>query len=190
MTHITVAVRDIFNGEELSISYVDGTLPHAERQSMLKGWGFTCSCQQCKLPPEEIEKSDERLRRIKELISQMDAADEAVTVDTSRELIGLYQAERLDTYLGHAYTRAALNCALWGDACAAEYAGEAIGALEREHGRNSGDIEGMRRLQSNMTAHWAWDLKKKAGKPGRKIGGKSAAKPAAKPEGEAVNGDE
>jgi SET domain-containing protein len=43
-----VADREIAAGEELTVSYVDSSLPVAERRSILKhGWGFDCNCPKC-----------------------------------------------------------------------------------------------------------------------------------------------
>ncbi|KAG6817593.1 hypothetical protein H0H93_007124 [Arthromyces matolae] len=41
------AVRPIKAGEELYISYVESTLPRAERQSLLAHYGFKCNCTRC-----------------------------------------------------------------------------------------------------------------------------------------------
>jgi hypothetical protein len=80
-----------------------------------------------------------------------------VTPETGAEMVRLYHEERLDIYLGHAYTRAALNYALFAkEEKAREYAGLAIEALTREYGPKSGDIPGMRGLMTNPKGHWAW----------------------------------
>ncbi|KAG7087402.1 hypothetical protein E1B28_013372 [Marasmius oreades] len=56
------ALKDIKEGEELLISYIDSRRPRKERiEKLEKTYGFTCTCPICSLPPEESEKSDELL---------------------------------------------------------------------------------------------------------------------------------
>lgn len=42
-----VASKDIAEGEEILISYVDETLDQAGREAGLQGYGFNCSCDAC-----------------------------------------------------------------------------------------------------------------------------------------------
>ncbi len=43
-----VAARDIEAGEELTVSYLDQTLPRAQRQQRLSfAYGFSCRCARC-----------------------------------------------------------------------------------------------------------------------------------------------
>lgn len=163
MTHITTAVRDIEAGEELTLSYIDVTLPTRHRQARLKAlWNFSCTCKQCKLSPAEAEASDVRLKRIKALEYNLDhpaksfpAGDLAAEAGT--ELVGLYEQERLDVYVGYAYRRAALNFALFGDEPNAKrFARRALGALQRQGGAGQKDLENMRGLLADPKAHWSW----------------------------------
>ncbi|KPI89380.1 hypothetical protein ABL78_1506 [Leptomonas seymouri] len=49
-----VALRDIADGEELTISYIDTSLPHVERQQQLfEHYLFECRCTRCLHKPEE-----------------------------------------------------------------------------------------------------------------------------------------
>ena len=158
LTHSTVAVRDIAAGEELTVTYVDAMLPRAQRQARLRDWGFNCTCAHCAAGEAEGAESDARLRRIAELEKKLDDfTDLSVTAETGAELVALYQAEQLDIYLGHVYTRAALNFALLGDTeRASEYAALAVVAVEREFGPEAGDIESMRMLAEDPQNHWTW----------------------------------
>jgi hypothetical protein len=64
------ATRDILAGEEITISY--NKSPHAQRQNHLKvNFGFTCDCELCSLPPEELHASDELRQLIEELDEQI-----------------------------------------------------------------------------------------------------------------------
>lgn len=47
VAHLT-ALRDIAPGEELVQSYVEQSLPLAERQKQLREYGFVCACPKCK----------------------------------------------------------------------------------------------------------------------------------------------
>ncbi|KAI1344669.1 hypothetical protein F5Y15DRAFT_406 [Xylariaceae sp. FL0016] len=159
ITHTTVAIRDISAGEELSISYIDLLLTHQERQMRLQSWGFNCSCAHCHASPSEIIASDTRLHRIARLKTDLgNFSDTLVSAETGAQLVSLYQEEKLLTYLGNAYTRAALNFALFGDEDRArQYAGHAVEALEREYGKDqSGDAAAMRVLREDPRKHWTW----------------------------------
>ncbi|KAL2154628.1 hypothetical protein VTH82DRAFT_3304 [Thermothelomyces myriococcoides] len=81
LTHTTVAVRDIPAGEELTISYIYGLKPRAERLEQLSDWGFTCSCSQCAVSEREAGASDNRIRQIKML---EDEIEDLVTKDAPR----------------------------------------------------------------------------------------------------------
>ncbi|OAA61810.1 SET domain protein [Niveomyces insectorum RCEF 264] len=166
MTNITqtiVAVRDIAVGEELTVSYIDGVLSRAERQERLHDWGFTCSCAHCRLRGADAAASDARIRAIEKITKDLEERDNpAVTAATGAQLAALYEAEKLDVYLGHVYTQAALNYALFGvEDGALEFATKAAAALEREFGPDAPDIAAMRELAANPKAHWSWELKKK-----------------------------
>ncbi|KAM7189665.1 hypothetical protein V8F33_009913 [Rhypophila sp. PSN 637] len=63
-----VASRDIEPGEELTISYIDATLPYKDRQSTLQEiWGFKCTCPLCSLSRHQRRASDERRTEIQTL---------------------------------------------------------------------------------------------------------------------------
>jgi hypothetical protein len=80
-----------------------------------------------------------------------------VTPETGAELVALHIEDGLDLYISKAYTRAALNYALFAkEEEAKEYAKMAIEALKREWGPLSGDIPGMERLMTDPKSHWAW----------------------------------
>ncbi|KAI1074004.1 SET domain-containing protein [Whalleya microplaca] len=163
-THTTVAVRDIQPGEELSISYIGMLYPRAERQKLLRHWGFNCTCSHCAVPKREAAASDARIAKIGILEKALENFNETVvTAETGARLVELYEAERLDVYIGQAYTRAALNYALFGEeAKARQYARIAAEAMEREFGPQSGDARAMRVLAENPERHWTWGKKRRS----------------------------
>ena len=62
------ALRDIEEGQEITISYLPQTREYAERQSSLKkGFKFDCKCELCSLPPAQREMSDFRLKTLREI---------------------------------------------------------------------------------------------------------------------------
>lgn len=44
---LAYSIRDIEAGEEIEISYLNITLPQAERQAKAQNWGFKCTCPAC-----------------------------------------------------------------------------------------------------------------------------------------------
>lgn len=167
-TQTVVAVRDIAAGEELSISYIDVLLPRTERRERLHDWGFACSCSLCRNETASIQ-ADSRLKEIAALKKKLDSPDtvgdpDPVTPNTGIELAILYEDEGLNTIVGQqAYTRAALNCALFAEeACAVAFAHKAMEALLVEVGETAGDLQSMWRLAMDPQAHWAWGLRLKA----------------------------
>ena len=53
------AVKDVAEGEEITISYLDGTGTHAARQRKLSdAFGFACTCGTCSLPALARQSSD------------------------------------------------------------------------------------------------------------------------------------
>ncbi|KAF7674584.1 hypothetical protein GT037_007344 [Alternaria burnsii] len=54
------AYRDIEPGEEITVSYLLLGLPSPKRQSLIKRWGFKCTCDLCSLPTQERQASDLR----------------------------------------------------------------------------------------------------------------------------------
>ncbi|OAL54384.1 SET domain-containing protein [Pyrenochaeta sp. DS3sAY3a] len=107
------AVRDIAAGEEISISYGKIELKHAERQRLYKdGWNFTCSCSMCTASAYEIEGSDQRRRRFKQLRDKLenltsDTYDAEKIVGWEKEVMEISKVEGLDILLAEDYERLA-----------------------------------------------------------------------------------
>lgn len=88
-----------------------------------------------------------------------------MTADTGAEYAALHEEEGLHAHLGSAYTRAALNFALFGDEKRSrEYALRAVEELDIEKGPESADGQAMRELAADPRAHWTWGKRRKGGK--------------------------
>ncbi|EKG13661.1 hypothetical protein MPH_09126 [Macrophomina phaseolina MS6] len=85
-------------GTELTISYLDASLPRAARQRKLHAnWGFPCTCSLCSLSPPLSRASDRRLARISELARKLGdwRAGSAAGVGMALALVDLVEAEGL-----------------------------------------------------------------------------------------------
>lgn len=163
LSHTTVAVRDILAGEELTVSYIEGTIPYSERQERLVSWGFKCACHACTQDLSHISQSDARLRAISEIEDQLEEIIKSggeIPGDIGDRLVNLYVEERLDNYIAHAYTKAALLKSMVGDRDATKkYARLAVEALEREYGPDSKDGLAMEELAEETEEHWSWGIR-------------------------------
>ncbi len=161
LTHRTHAARDIRAGEELTIAYIDPLAARAARQAQLRGaWGFACGCAQCALPPDAAAASDANLRAIAALEAEMGSGgggSGSGGSDAARQLLSLYEAERLEAKMGGAYTLAALDRSLAADEAGARaYAARAADAVALEFGPGAADVRAMRELARDPRAHWSW----------------------------------
>jgi hypothetical protein len=165
ITHISIAVQEISPGEELSISYIDGHLHRKDRLERLSDWGFDCRCAHCTMSEADVKDSDARMDRIYELeekIEKLVAAGNGVDATLGDELVGLYEAERFWTYIGQAYTRAALLHSLVGNEKETKkYAEKAREAMAREFGPFHKDTIAMAVLEADVKSHWSWRAMKK-----------------------------
>jgi hypothetical protein len=107
------ALRDIEVGEEISISYGNIDMKHAERQQLYKdGWNFTCTCSLCTVSPYEIAGSDQRRARfaqIRKMLENLTAEtyDAQQIVAWEKEVMEISAKEGLDILLAADYERLA-----------------------------------------------------------------------------------
>lgn len=177
LAQLVHAARDIFPGEELTISYLNPLQPLAARQKRLsQNWGFTCSCPACSTPdPERARESDSRIAQIQDLrdLLQDWGADSTTTGSiqpipaVAELLITLYTLERLYTTLHEAYTLAALAYSAVGDEWTAiKYARMAIEYGTPMVGAEDEDIQEMGRLVRDVRGHWSWMRRMRRGERG------------------------
>ncbi|KAI9792043.1 MAG: hypothetical protein M1816_003025 [Peltula sp. TS41687] len=69
LDQITIhAVKDIEEGEEITITYFDGSKPYSPRELNFGYYfGFECGCEICSIPPAQRIQSDQRRDRIARL---------------------------------------------------------------------------------------------------------------------------
>lgn len=169
LMHITTAVREIYPGEELTLSYLDPFAPHPERQERARAvWGFGCECELCRAPEEAAADSEMRLAEIQWIESRLeDSSSTEVSTGLISYLLGLYENEGLYCCLAGAYALAALNFNMLGFASqAVTYAGLAIEALKMEQGETAPDIRSLTELSRDPKGHFTW--KGRVKKPGEK----------------------
>ncbi|KAI1802921.1 SET domain-containing protein [Daldinia bambusicola] len=110
--HKVLAVRDIAEGEELTIAYYDPLQSHSTRQEKLqKEWGFKCSCQRCSANATVVAESDRRVSQIHALWKELDdySATSKGSAEKAELLISLYEEEGILGRLNEAYYRAAIE---------------------------------------------------------------------------------
>ena len=162
------AVRDIQEGEELTLSYLAGG-PSTERQGRLKEYfGFDCTCEACSLPAKELKASDARLRRAQKL-------DEAIgdprrvrhlperALADCKALLNIYREEGIfDLRLPRLYYDAFQIAAMHADAARASvFAKSCADARTVCEGEESEEVKSMRALQAKPASFDNWAATKK-----------------------------
>ncbi|KAI0116661.1 SET domain-containing protein [Hypoxylon sp. NC0597] len=100
-----VAYRDIEPDEELTFSYLPLNLPSEQRQSLIREWGFNCTCSLC-TSPAETAISDRRRGRIQDLLAELDRPEvrnHAAAKKRVEEILDLCNKEGLAAQLGDFY---------------------------------------------------------------------------------------
>ena len=74
------ALRTIQANEELCHAYIPELHVRSKRRKLYRNWGFTCMCELCEAPEEEVEESDQRIRMINRLDEIIDRPRDASTL--------------------------------------------------------------------------------------------------------------
>ncbi|KAL1836592.1 hypothetical protein VTJ49DRAFT_4896 [Mycothermus thermophilus] len=110
------AARDIYPGEEITLSYLNPLLTRAQRVARLRDtWGFDCTCQACSLRGQLARESDRRVEMIGWIQGELGEWTRARAERSERDdvalaelLVALYEMERLWGSLHEGYVLAAL----------------------------------------------------------------------------------
>ncbi|GAB0136865.1 hypothetical protein EsDP_00005153 [Epichloe bromicola] len=114
LTHYVHAITDIPPGAEISITYIDISMPRKKRVAkLLRTWGFNCSCSQCSLPSEFSRASDQRLDQLIKLSGRFEDGL-LMSAPTAERLVSLFHQERMHSPAAEAYTYAAVSYCMEG----------------------------------------------------------------------------
>jgi hypothetical protein len=159
-THQVHAVRAIYPGEEITISYINPIQSREKRLKALKrSWGFDCRCSQCTAPAPIGAASDARLAQLEKVHHELSDTREAheTTPEMAEFLVSLYEQERLWGDMLEPYSFAALEYNGVGNAwMARKYARLAVEAGLLHRGRNHVSVTAMEALLSAPEEHWSW----------------------------------
>lgn len=150
------AVREIKDGEELTLSYLNGG-PSTQRKQILKdNFRFDCTCELCSLPSSDLAKSDDRLRRAQTLDEVLGDSKRVRNnpercLEDCRSLRTIYQAEKIsDLRLPRLYYDAFQICAMHGDrARASVFARRAWQTRTICEGEKSAEVSNLRQLEKD-----------------------------------------
>ncbi|KAM0720003.1 hypothetical protein Q7P37_004138 [Cladosporium fusiforme] len=162
------ALREVKEGEELTLSYSMGGPSEERRGSLKEYFGFDCQCEACTLPKAELESSDARLRRAQKL-------DEAIgdpkrvrhlpdrALADCKTLLGIYREEGIvDLRLPRLYYDAFQIAAMHSDAARARaFARLCAEARTICEGQGSEEVVNMRALEAKPEGYASWGATKK-----------------------------
>ncbi|KAK8127826.1 hypothetical protein PG984_008934 [Apiospora sp. TS-2023a] len=162
MTQHVHAVRDIYPGEEITVSYIKHSAfqTYRRRQKKIESmWHFGCTCEFCSRNRHQIKASDERILQIQKLIKEFQdrTRHSKATPQAAELLVSLYRQEKLWYAMYEAYTMAALEYSFVGEGrLASKYARLAIEHGIASAGPEDENVEMMRQLARNPRNHWSW----------------------------------
>lgn len=172
LTHYVHAIRDIYPGEEITITYIDNEKDRETRMRRLeKNWGFKCSCAACTAHAHLAAESDNRLYQITGVAKTLDdwTSTSPATPEVAELLISLYQQERLDASLATAYKYAAETYSSFGKKWeAVKYARLSVEMGMLDKGFRHGDVTEMRKMSEEPEMTWSWN--KRSGSRGKGCG--------------------
>ncbi|KAK0612237.1 hypothetical protein B0T14DRAFT_439291 [Immersiella caudata] len=102
------SAKDIEVGEEITISYSSTELTSEERkETLLKQWGFKCTCSLCSAPQDVLAASDARRREFRAardgILQLAQEEDFHSAVEVVQKLFKLVEEEELEPHLGDLY---------------------------------------------------------------------------------------
>ncbi|KAK1773917.1 hypothetical protein QBC45DRAFT_426510 [Copromyces sp. CBS 386.78] len=196
LVQVITAVRDIFPGEEITISYINPLQSRQARQKHLRMvWGFDCSCELCSRSRGRVEESDRRVRLIKKVrrLLRQEVEDDEGKVQGKGEgdmkklaelLVSLYEMEGLWGMIHEVYAIAAREHSNVGEAwMAMKWAGLAVEFGAMVLGEGGDEMREMRELARDPWGHGSWMSRKKNGSYGEEAGGEKRKEGGERPVG-------
>lgn len=127
------------------------------QQKLEETWGFTCSCAACVAADHINLASDQRIRQIRALTSELKHGQVHANPDMAELLVSLYTQERLSLVIGEPYRLAAIEWNGIGRTWkAVRYARLAIEAGLNSFGPMHNSVLDMEQLVLNPLEHWSW----------------------------------
>ncbi|GAB1320204.1 hypothetical protein MFIFM68171_10414 [Madurella fahalii] len=156
LAQYVTALRDIFPGEEITLTYIDPEMKRAARMKKLhNNWGFKCTCPLCTLDKHRADASDARIAQIGWLWDE--TREERGSPEMAELIISLYEQEKLWGKIPAAYYFAATEYNGAGDPWTAmKYAHLAIEVGIPSLGVNSHHVKDMAKLAADPWKHWSW----------------------------------
>ena len=152
-------VRDVREGEELTLSYHMGG-PSTKRREALKAYfGFDCACELCSFPPAGLKLSDERLdkaEKFDEAIGNSKRVKQTpeLALADCHALLKIFQEEQIfDLRLPRLYYDAFQICAMHSDqGRAAVFAQRSRETRIVCEGEESAEVENLRKLEEKPSS--------------------------------------
>jgi hypothetical protein len=161
MSHYIHAIRPIYPGEEITITYVNNELMREARMKRLEAnWGFKCACSSCTAHPSIVHESDARLQQIFELQETLNdwTASSTATPAIAELLVTLHKQERLDASLATAYQHAAEVYSSFGmEWEAVKYASLSMEMSMLDKGFSDPDVRDMKKMAKQPEMTWSWN---------------------------------
>jgi hypothetical protein len=160
------ALRDIEEGQEITITYLSCTTPYAERQRFLQEkFIFDCKCELCSLLPAQREESDLRLSKIRsidEAIGDLDEiiSDPKIGLHLVHGMFRLFEEEGIwDASIPRAYYDAFQIAIANGDEARAKvFAERSYLAKTVIEGEDSPEAIRIKRLAERPAEHWLYGM--------------------------------
>ncbi|KAH8895853.1 SET domain-containing protein [Thozetella sp. PMI_491] len=81
------ALSDIHVGEEITVSYLEHFLTHAERAKKTTDWGFNCTCPLCTAEAAQVQESDLRRKQISKIGEELGRALQDYNMLLARNIV-------------------------------------------------------------------------------------------------------
>jgi hypothetical protein len=161
MTQYVHAIRPIYPGEEITITYINNEVARERRMKRLRtNWGFNCACSACSAHPLLVEESDARLAQIVQVQNVLNdwTNTSSATPAIAELLVSLFEQERLDAGLATAYQHAAEVYSSFGMKWeAVRYARKSLELTLLDKGWADQDVAATQKMARHPESTWSWN---------------------------------